>query len=242
MRKHNLFAILAVGFIFTACAHHQHVSEQQRRPAGIDQSVLPVFVTGYKTSSHQELNRGGFKTVATADFRACSAVYVAPHLLATVVSVFPPEQNGVTMYDPGSITIFDGTTEFHPSDVPFFDPETGLVLIRTDKVGVPLSLRDRPLDSTEILKRVGYTFRRAPSGHLGIPSWDVGPAMVYDTIDSWSSTPWFSVQTDLHTGNCGAALIGNDGRLVGIIHRGIGKDQATVIGPALIAQALREVQ
>lgn len=241
MRKFNLFMLIAIGFVFAACAH-QSVSEQQRRPAGIDQSVLPVFVIGYDTSSHKQLSRGGAKTVTTANFKACSAVYVAPHLLATSVSAFPREQNGVTMYDPGSVVVLHGTTWLSVSDVPFFDPETGLVLIRTDQVGVPLMLRDGPLDSTEILKRVGYTFRLAPSGILGIPSWDVGPAVVDDTINSLSVTTQFSVQTELHRGNCGAPLIDDEGRLVGIIHQRISKNEAVVIGPALIAQALREVQ
>lgn len=241
MRKFNLFAILAVGFIFAACSHPP-VSEQQRRSASIKRSVLPVFVTGYETSTHQRLTSEGVKTVAIADFKACSAVYVAPHLLATSTSAFfTSEGNGVTTYDSESITILNGTTRFHPADVPFFDSETGLVLIRTDYAGVPLPLRGGVLAKIEPLKKVGFTFRLAPSGILGIPSWDIGPATPGYMVDSLSSIDWFSVHTTLHLGNCGASLIDDAGRLVGIIHKRIGEDQAVVIGSALIAQAVKSV-
>lgn len=242
MSKFSLSAIIAVGFLCIGC-NHQLVSERNGRghPAGIKHSVLPVFVTEYATSDHRQLTREGSKTVTTANFRACSGVYVAPHLLATSVSAFPREQNGVSVYDPGSIAILDGTSWLRVSDVPFFDPETGLVLIRTDQVGVPLSLRDGALGDSETLKRVGYTFRLASSGILAIPSWDMGQATASYAVDSLSSTTMFSVRTDLHPGSCGSPIIGRDGTLVGIISRRIGKDEAIVIGPALIAQAVKSV-
>ena len=239
MRKLNLFMVLAVGFILVACTHQSVPKERQL--AGIERSVFPVFVTGYNTSNHQQLTRAGFKTVNTADFRACSAVYVAPHLLATSVTVFPRERDGVTMYDPDSITILDGTTRLRASDVPFFDPETGLALIRTDYDGVPLTLWVGPLNQTDTLKRISHTFRLSQSGILAIPSWNIGPAVANYAVDSLFAATMFSVRTDLHPGSCGSPIIGRDGTLAGIISRRIGNNKASVIGPASIAQALRSL-
>lgn len=241
MRARNLFAILAIMFVLAACTHQPVPGG--RRPTGIERSVLAVFVTGYARTEHQVPTRTGFKLVTTTDFRACAAVYVAPHVLATSVSAFSREHDGVTMYDPDSIAILDGTIWLNASDVPFFDPETGLVLIRTKWAGVPLTLWDGPLASTDTLKRVGYTFRLSPSHILAIPSLEVGPAASNDAMDSLSSTTMFRVRTDLHPGSCGSAIIGRDGTLAGIIHKRIlGKDEATVIGPATIRTAIESVK
>ena len=241
MRKCNLFVVLAIGFIFFACSHPP-VSERQQPLAGVKQSVLPIFVTGHSASERWGFTGKSFKQRNIADFRACSAVYVAPNLLATSSSAFGREQGGVTMYDPDSIAILSGGKWLYSSDVPFFDPETGLVLIRTYAVGAPMYMRDGPLDSAETLKRVGYTFSLAPSGILAIPSWDAGQAIASYAVESLLSIRMFSVRTEVHIGNCGAAIIGADGRLVGIMHKRIGDDEVSVIGPATIHAAIKSVK
>lgn len=239
MRKFNLLPVLVI--VLSACAH-QSVSEQQRRPAGIKQSVLPIFVVGYNTSERWGLAGKGFRKSATVDFKACSAVYVAPYLLATSASVFPKENGGVTMYDSGSIAILDGSIWMYSADVPFFDPQSGLVLIRTYAEGAPLPFRDGPLHPTDKLRRAGYTFQLSPSGFLARPSWDEGQASASYTLDSLSSVAMFGVRTELHIGNCGAAIVGDDGRLVGIMHKRIGDEEASVIGPAAIRAAVESVK
>lgn len=241
MRAFNLFAILIVSFVLVACAR-ANSTPKERQLAGIKQSVLPVFVTGYSTSDRFGFTGKGFKKTATTDFMACSAVYVAPHLLATSVSVFQRENDGVTMYDSDSIAILNGDTWLYSSDVPFFDIETGLVLIRTYAVGTQLYLRDGPLTPTDMLKRVGYTFHLSPSGILAIPSWDIGSATASYAIDSLSLTRMFSAHTEVHIGNCGAALIGDDGRLAGIMNKRIGDEEVSVFGPAAIQAAIESVK
>lgn len=241
MRMFNLFAILTTSFVFAACAR-LNSTPKERRSAGIKQSVLPVFVVGYNTSERWGLAGKGFRKSAMVDFRACSAVYVAPYLLATSVSVFPKENGGVTMYDSSSIAILDGSIWVYSADVPFFDPQSGLVLIRTYAEGAPLPFRDGPLHSTDKLRRVGYTFQLSPSGFLAIPSWDEGQASASYALDSLSSVAMFGVRTQLHIGNCGAAIVGDDGRLAGIMHKRIGDEEASVIGPAAIRAAIESVK
>ena len=240
MRAFNLFAIFAIGFALVACAHNRPMPIKSA-PVGIERSVLPIFVTGYSRSEKQVPTRNGFKTVTFTDFRSCSAVYVAPHLLATSASVFPMEHVGVTMYDPDSIAILDGTAWLSAKDIPFFDPETGLVLIRTYQAGVPLTLWDGSLTPTDALKRIGHTFRLGP-GVFATPSWDVGPATSNDAIDSLFSTTMFRARTDLSLGSCGSAIVRHGGTLVGIINRRIGDNEATIIAPASIRAAIESVE
>lgn len=241
MRTLNLFMIFVVLFVFTACGQFGS-TPKEHRSVGIRQSVLPVFVVGYNTSERWGLAGKGFRKSATADFKACSAVYVAPHLLATSSSVFPKENSGVTMYDPGSVAILDGSIWAYSADVPFFDPQSGLVLIRTYVEGAPLPLRDGPLYPTDKLRRVGYTFQLSYSGFLATPLWDEGQASVSYALDSLSSVAMFGVRTQLHIGNCGAAIVGDDGRLAGIMHKRIGDEEASVIGPAAIRAAVESVK
>ena len=145
------------------------------------------------------------------------------------------------MFDANSVVILDGNVWLRASDVSFFDPESGLALIRTEQAGVPLLLADGPLDSSEILKRVGYTFRLSSNGVFAVPSWNFGPAKIDGKLYSLSSLAWFGVYTKLNAGSCGSPIIQKDGRLVGIIHQRIGKDKASVIGPASISEAVRSV-
>jgi hypothetical protein len=241
MRALNLSATLIVSLVLFACSHANSMPKE-RRLAGIKQSILPIFVIEHSVSERWGFTGKSFSKRNIADFRACSAVYVAPNLLATSASAFERENYGVTMYDPDSIAILSGDEWLYSSDVPFFDPETGLVLIRTYAAGAPMHLRDGPLDSTEILQRAGYTFNLAPSGVLAIPSWDMGKAVAKYPIESLFSIKMFSVRTEVHIGNCGAAIVGSEGRLIGIIHKRIGDEDVSVISPAAIDTAIKSVR
>lgn len=194
--------------------------------AGLERSVFPLFVASpappFAAIGRLFLRAGG---------RACGAVYVAPHVLATSASAYVDVGREV---DVGDTTVLDGTEAREITRI--VEDGSGVVLLRTREPGTPLSLRAHPMLPGERLRRVAYRFHRDRRALHPRAEWDVagGVAIVEGGLGRT-----FQVRTSLHPGVCGAALLDERGELAGVVHTG-GGEVASVVGADTIRRALRD--
>lgn len=193
-------------------------------PVGIERSVFPLLVADGTPGT-----RGRY--------RACSATFVAPHLLVTSTGAFPPARDGVQVLDLGGIVLLDGDHVLTVVDVAFAASVPELVLLRTRVAGVPVVLRPEPARDREPMLRLGHRFLRPPRrGFLPYAEWSVADA--FAIVETPADAFGLDVRTELHPGLCGAPVIDRREQVAGIIRGGSGA-VASIIPAASIAALVR---
>lgn len=212
-----------------ACAHQG--APPAPGPRGLERSVFPIFVGSGRLAASIDVSIGIF----TGDpDRACSAVYVAPHLLATSVFAFFEDDRARSRSDPEETRLLDGSFSLSVERLTFFD--SGIVLVRTREAGAPLPLRPWPVAIGEVLHRIGYAFHSDVGSLHARAEWDLAPGVVHARMPGGT----FLAGTPLHPGLCGAILLDEAGALAGIVRGGV-KGGAVVVDAQTIRSALQQL-
>jgi hypothetical protein len=218
--------VALVGLLLGGCAHQG--APPLPGPRGLERSVFPLFVGPGRLA-------GPLDAAAGEADRACSAVYVAPHLLATSASAFGEDDRARNFFDPEETRVLDGSFPLAVERLSFFD--SGLVLVHTREPGAPIPLRPWPVALGQLLHRIGYAFHADRGSVRPRADWDLAPGVV--NARTLAGGPLLAA-TPLHPGLCGAVLLDDDGALAGIV-RGHVQAGAVIIDAQAIRTALEQV-
>ncbi len=232
-RRRILISIISV--VFTVGCAHQAASPTNGRPAA-EQSVFPIAIP----KSLPEVKIGG--GVIATKYAACTAVYVAPHLMATSATAFPRTVEGTTAYNVAGIILRDGDYRLKPVDVVYEDEGNGIAIIRTEEVGTPVILNGLGYPIGRKLIVQSFTYKTALfRGQLLQPVWNV--ALAAPAVEPYTGANAFArfrIDVIVEDGACGAPVFDEDGRLAGIVHERH-SGYTSVISALAIASALKGV-
>ncbi len=217
---------MLIAFVtLVGCAHLPNSSNQLMDR--VTPSVLPVYsVTGLV----------GPQTKVPAH-KACSGVYVAPHLFVTTISLLELSMEGTISYDIGGIKLMNEGELSDIQDVVYSDMSTGLVVIRTEEVGTPMPLRPEGANPGETLTVEGYKFSSDPfRGRLAAAERVSlkGDVSVLKP-SGFAEAELFNLELAPFRGLNGAAVLDARGRLAGIVYGSSGHRTAVISSRTLAA-------
>lgn len=221
--------------MFTAalysCAHQQPSRATNARSA--ERRVFPIHVSG--PTYDIRLNGSG-----VMKYKACTAVYVAPHILATTATMFP-HSGDVTSYNISDIIVPDGDYQLNVVDIPYLDRGDGIALVRTEEAGKPYRLNGLAYPASGELKLIGYDFQNDNEDSTVRAPWRM--TAVSPAIEPYAGTGRFArfrLNEIAARGSCGAALVEADGTLAGIVYQQHGSYSSAISSEAITA-ALEKV-
>lgn len=209
-----------------SCAHQQPSRATDARSA--ERRVFPIYVSGptYDT----RLNGS-----AVMKHRACTAVYVAPHILATTATMFP-HSGDVTSYNISDIIVPDGDYQLNVVDIPYLNRGDGIALVRTEETGKPYRLNGLAYPASGELELIGYDFQNDNEDTTPRAPWLI--AAVSPAIEPYAGTGRFArfrLNEIAGRGSCGAALVEADGTLAGIVYQQHGSYSSAISSKAITA-------
>jgi len=216
-----VFAAIAL----TGCAHVQNSSVQVADR--LTPSVVPVYsLTGVPNPR-----------VRTPAHKACSGVYVAPHLFVTTVSILDLSLEGTISYDVGGIKLMNDGELSGVQDVIYSEMSTGLVVIRTEEAGTPVPLSLAGVNPGDTLTVDGYAFTPDPfRGGLSSAERVTLKGDVSSQMPSgFAEAEMFNVDVTPRRGMSGSAVLDAQGRLVGIVGGNSGQRTAVISARTLAA-------
>lgn len=196
--------IVPIMLMTGACATH---GDPKVSPSGYaDASIVPVYVRNALHTPGTENRRTG---KATAKYRACTGVYIAPHLVVTSIGVLPPAQNNAI--------VIVGVVDDH-AEVVDVEDNGKLAIIRTVARGNPLPVRHLVAQRGEALTRKGFRFEESYTSRYALPKWTSGGVSVLrGANDSLLGTlDHFTVSASTTGFDCSSAIVDSEGNLVGI--------------------------
>lgn len=195
------------------CAHYP-------TPPSVPTPVGPVGMYPAFVIDPESRSVAGDGTVTvTGPFRACAATYVAPHLLVTSVTAFPPRGPGRRYADAPIVVRGPAGERLHVTRLKYFNEGDGIALVWTIEAGHPVRLDDVP-DESERLTLLGFRYGPVPASG-GLPASTLYSRTVTATEEPFSGRRTFvrfRVLAATEDASCAAPLIDSRGRLAGIVH------------------------
>jgi len=194
----------------TACS--RQIAPKDVRLAGIERSVFVLSIVEDRARMEEKdmvVYRGQslLTTSRTDPLRsdACNAVYVTKHLLATSASSFARKRYRKAVHLP-DVRVLDGDVSRGVDEVVLRDGASGLALLRTEEAGVPIEpAREAPSSADRLTYLAHEIMIEGGSGAILVADWKVGPIQALRVPDDEQL--------------CGAAVIDEGRRLVGVVIR-----------------------